>query len=272
MQAEPSQGEQISDAHRISFTCNICGQKNSKQRDRFHREIVDCEGCGSTPRFRGLALAISRRLCGEKHTFGQLLPRNDLRGISMSDWPPLVDALGAKFHHTNTYYHQEPLLDIMSCSALPYGNLDYVICSEVFEHVVPPLEQGFSNLRRLLSKNGLLIFSTPYTAASETTEHYPGMRDFRLVQFDEEWVVVAKNAAGEIDTYRKPIFHGGPGTVLEMRVWGRDHLFGSLRAAGFAQIEELEFDEANGYFWPIIVERPEIGAPSLNKIITARAS
>jgi SAM-dependent methyltransferase len=253
-----------------AFFCNICGQKNTQNASTQHREIPDCAGCGSTPRFRGLAFALCENLFGSPVRLDALPKHKNIKGIGMSDWEPMVALLNEKFDHTNTFYHTEPRYDVMRDDPPIFRNLDYVICSEVFEHVLAPLEVGFQNLRRVLKPGGSLIFSTPYTSAPETSEHFPGMSGFTLEKVDDEWVLHAEHDDGSIRDYDGLIFHGGPGTVLEMRVWSEQHLFGLLKRAGFSEIRAVPFSQSVGYCWPIVVERPEIGYPSLNYIITAR--
>jgi 2-polyprenyl-3-methyl-5-hydroxy-6-metoxy-1,4-benzoquinol methylase len=46
-------------------------------------------------------------------------------------------------------------------------------CSDVLEHVVPPVENAFCGLSDLLKPNGVLIFSVPYILDGEYNEFYP---------------------------------------------------------------------------------------------------
>lgn len=254
----------------ITFTCNLCGTINTRGAASFHREIPDCAGCGSTPRFRGLALALSEELFGQALAVSKWPNTKQIMGMGMSDWEPLSALLQDKFSHTNTFFHTEPQFDVMAGDPSLEGKFDYVICSEVFEHVVPPLERGVRNLRKLLKPGGRLIFSTPFTAAPTTTEHFPGMRDFRLCEFDGTWVLVAKDSEGHFKAYDNLIFHGGPGTVVEMRVFGDPQITQLIRDAGFSRVRVWNQPNLTfGYYWPSLTERPEIGYTSLNYIISA---
>lgn len=265
-----STGELQQMHERIRFTCNICGSTSENETNRFHRELPDCHYCGSTPRFRGLALALCESLFGRPVLLIDAINAKNLHGLGMSDWPVLVALLDEKFSHTNTFFHTEPRYDVMKDEPSIYRNLDYVICSEVFEHVLAPLERGFKNLRRMLRPGGSLIFSTPYTSAPETLEHFPGMRKFTLQEVEGVWELRAK-IGWRTRVYRGLIFHGGPGTVLEMRVWSKEHLFSLLNNAGFTDVRAAPFNPSVGYCWPLNIERPEIGHLSLNYIISAKA-
>src|SRR5690606_14634431 len=119
---------------KVSFSCNICGEKNQHKASLQHRESPDCLGCGSTPRFRGLALALCEGLFGVQVYLTDILSHKELRGIGMSDWVGLVALLKQKFSHTDTLFHAAPRYDVMKDDPLIYRDLDYVICSEVFEH------------------------------------------------------------------------------------------------------------------------------------------
>lgn len=256
----------------IIFTCNICGMQNREAARQFHREIPNCRSCGSTPRFRGIVHALSLGLAGKSRTLPNFPAAPHLRGVGMSEWEGYAHVLGKKFSFTNTYFHQEPRLDITSDDWRHYTDLDFLICSEVFEHVLQPLEVGFVNMRRMLKKGGTLVFSAPFTSAPLTTEHFPGMTEFATLQMNGRWLVISRKADGCYDVYDKGVvFHGGPGTVLEMRIFSQNDLISQLRAAGF-EVEILSQPAPGiGYYWPSVMERPEIGYPGLNYIMLCRA-
>jgi 2-polyprenyl-3-methyl-5-hydroxy-6-metoxy-1,4-benzoquinol methylase len=126
-----------------------------------------------------------------------------MKGIGMSEWDVYARILQHKFYFINTYYHQEPRLDITSDDWQRYSDLDFVICTEVFEHILQPLEVGFRNMRQMLKKNGVLVFSAPFTGAPQTTEHFPGMTNFVTCQVGDRWLVVSRKADGGYDVYGK---------------------------------------------------------------------
>ena len=56
-------------------------------------------------------------------------------------------------------------------------------------------------------------------------------------------------------------FHGGPGSVLEMRIFGEGNLFDLLNAAGFDSVKALPpCDEPIGYVWQDNVEHVLAGS------------
>jgi SAM-dependent methyltransferase len=256
----------------ISFACNICGAGNLQRAGEFHREFPNCRQCGSTPRFRGIVHALSLGLMRQSLPLKEFPTDRFVRGLGMSEWDGYASVLAQKFDFTNTFFHQEPRLDVLSDDWKNYQNLDFIICTEVFEHVLQPLDLGFRNLRRMLKKGGVLVFSVPFTSAPETTEHFPGMVNFALCQMDGQWVVVSRKADGSYEVYdQNIIFHGGPGTVLEMRMFGQDALLHQLGEAGFEPTVLSQAHMPIGYFWPTVTDRPELGYPGLHYIILCRA-
>lgn len=256
----------------IQFTCNICETANSHLAGEFHRELPNCAGCGSSPRFRGIIHALAIGLTGGPAPLGTVPPNPAVRGLGMSEWEGYAGALEAKFDFINTFYHQEPRLDVTSDDWEKYTDLDFMICTEVFEHVLQPLEVGFSNMRKMLKKGGFLVFSAPFTSAPETTEHFPGMVDFATCQIGDKWLVVSEKADGSHEVYSENVvFHGGPGTVLEMRIFGHQVLLEQLRTAGFeVEVFSTSVPEI-GYYWPKVIDRPEIGYPAEHYILLCRA-
>ncbi len=259
--------------HQISFACNICGRSNTQAAGTFHREAPNCSGCGSTPRFRGIIHALSLGLMKQSLPLKQFTSDPHVKGIGMSEWEGYARVLSEKFDFTNTFFHQEPFLDVVSQTHWQnYQGSDFLICTEVFEHVLQPLEPGFTNMRKMLKTGGHLVFSTPFGDAPKTIEHFPGMVDFATCQMGEDWLVVSKKNDGSYQVYDEHVvFHGGPGTVLEMRIFGRDELVKQLEEAGF---EVTVLDEAVpeiGYYWPSIVDRPEFGHIGEHYILLCKA-
>jgi SAM-dependent methyltransferase len=254
----------------ITFKCNICGQENSLYFKQFHREAPSCSKCRSNPRFRGTMHALSVALFGKSITLVDFPNRKDIKGIGMSDWEVYSNILVEKFDFQNTYYHTAPKLDLKSDDWKNFTNCDFVLCTEVMEHVVAPLEDVLINVRRMLKPNGALIFTAPYTNRVETKEHFPGLFKFHPVEIDGQWVVLNKNVDGTYTVFDKDIcFHGGPGTVLEMRVFSERDLKSLLGNAGFRFKEYHEAICEIGYVWPSYEERAGDGI-GLNYIFEAR--
>ncbi len=115
---------------------------------------------------------------------------------------------------------------------------DFVISSEVFEHVPPPVERAFENVARLLKPSGVLIMTVPYSLESSMREHYPELHEFGFATVSGEQVLVNRNQAGEIRVFEHPVFHrSGNDTSLEVREFSETDLVALLRGAGFRDVK-----------------------------------
>jgi len=99
------------------------------------------------------------------HTFEQALNSltvgGRLVGVGMSDWEGYANRLEKKLSYVNTYYHKAPLLDITAVDPSLSNLYDFIIATEVFEHISPPISRAFENVHRLLKPGGVFIFSVP---------------------------------------------------------------------------------------------------------------
>lgn len=138
--------------------------------------------------------------------------------------------------YQNYHYHQEPRLDITKVPSSLHATADIISCSEVLEHVAPPVNLAFNGLRNLLKSDGMLIVSVPHTdALGEHVEHFPVMRSFEIQQGSEVYL------SGELMDGRKVIFknltfHGGVGSTLEFRIFSQNSLLKELECAGFTSV------------------------------------
>ena len=134
-------------------------------------------------RLRSLIALLSREIFGIELALPDFPVLKGIRGIGMSDPPELAQRLAEKFEYTNTFYHQEPRLDIADPSPehlLQHtGRYDFILSSEVLEHVSPPVERAFVNLNRMLKPDGLLLLTVPYRIDGRTAEHFPGTARIR---------------------------------------------------------------------------------------------
>lgn len=222
------------------FTCNICGARTTVPRSLvLEREARSCDGCGSNRRFRTIVHGLSLGLFGTSMPLTAFPVRPDIVGVGMSDDPLYAAPLAEKLSYTNTFYDTSPQLDITAPDRGRFRPLDFIIASDVFEHVAPPVEVAFRNARSMLKRGGTMVFSVPYIL-EETTEHFPNLHDFALEKEDDRFVLVNRTVAGAIERHENLVFHGGPGSTLEMRLFGLRHLYRLFRASGFTEPRILD--------------------------------
>jgi SAM-dependent methyltransferase len=236
----------------LQFRCNICSTVNEVRFSEIHRELTACSGCNSNARFRGVVKAIQRFILSDSVApLRQEGEKKTISGIGMSDSLSYATELERIFNYRNTFYHMEPYLDVTNAtSAASYRDLDFVISSEVLEHVRAPVTASLKNIFDILKPGGALILTVPYLEGYETIEHYPHLNEFEIVKTGTSYSVVNKRPDDAVEYLVNPRFHGGPGAVLEMRVFGEGDLFSMLRYVGFGEIHDLPpTDREIGYFW-----------------------
>ena len=225
-------GSRGTDEMTVKFQCNICAKRNTVSREKIGRETSSCSRCGSTVRMRSIVHLLSLEIFGKSMTIADMPPRTELVGIGMSDWLPYADRLSNVFSYTNTFYDTEPNLDITDPDPTLFGSLDFLISSDVFEHVAPPIAVAFENARKLLKPGGVFIFSVPYSLGA-TAEHYPELYKYEIVGSGDSSVLTNTTRSGECQEFSDLVFHGGRGATLEMRVFGKDQLVDQFIKAGF---------------------------------------
>lgn len=255
-----------------TFTCSVCGATGSYAAAQAHRELMACAACGANARFRAIACAFHQGATGRSGRLDTMPARKELRGIGISDSQVYADVLSAKTSYTNTYFHTEPLLNIEDRAGFGrYGRLDFIICSDVIEHTLKPVGFVIDNLFDALAPGGFLVLSAPTYEMDTTVERYPSLQGFEVRPTGDSFIVDYATAFGTTGRDLAPIFHGGPGQVLEMRALGHAALLRELRAAGF-RVEPL--DEAHlracGAAWPSMVERRDIPFPMNGGVLLAR--
>lgn len=245
----------------MNFTCNICGAVNAGVEPS-GREGALCASCGSSMRHRCLMAVLTREIFGVALSLDHMPVLKSLRGLGLSDTEVYARVLTDRFSYRNTYLDREPILDIADPGTQDAGTLDFLLASEVFEHVRPPVEQALRNALELLRPDGVLVMTVPYELAGETREHYPELCDYGIASLRSGHVLVNRTSAGELQVFSDLVFHGGAGSTLELRCFSEPGLRKVLADAGFAWVcfhpeDYPEFGVAHQEAWslPLVARR-----------------
>jgi len=248
------------------YICNLTRKTFYVEEKDKHREGVSI--FGSNSRIRALVYVMTRTLFGKCQILCNIAPNKNIKGIGMSDGHTLALKLTEKFNYKNTFYHKEPFLDIYNLEHIKiFNNLDFIISSDVFEHIspYPDLQAAFNNLYKMLNSGGYLIFSVPFIY-DNYYEHFPTLYDYSINynKETEKYYIKNKTIDGKeeiLDKGKTPsgetsdlCFHGGPGSTLEMRIFSQDVLIKHLKDAGFQEItfydpNEIIDMQKYGIFW-----------------------
>jgi len=192
-----------------------------------------------------------------------------VRGMGMSDPPELAQRLAEKFDYINTFYHQEPRLDVVNPQPDQLGRYDFIVSSEVMEHVPQPVERAFANLNRMLKPDGLLLLTVPYRIDGRTAEHFPELHEYALAAPGGRTVLVNRRRDGSLEVFDNLSFHGGDGSTLEMRVFTETSLKEILAGAGFPRthiasenIPEFGVDHSETWSLPIVGRKGNFQPPA----------
>ena len=225
----------------LYFRCNVCGSPCVAKVGELKRETPSCPICGSTVRRRAIIHVLSMELFGKSISLTDFPIRWDIIGIGMSDWIGYAAILEKKLGYTNTYYHQEPKLDITVIDSSLEGTLDFIISTDVFEHISPPVSMAFQNARRLLKQTGVLIFSVPYTRDGRTEEHFPELYKYEIMQRGDSYTLRNVTKEGGEQVFDNLTFHSGFderfGVTLEMRIFSESSLMEEFEKAGFKKVK-----------------------------------
>jgi SAM-dependent methyltransferase len=241
----------VAPAGRTRFRCNICGSRCVVPAASLTREQPSCGYCGSSVRQRAIVRLLSLELFGRGMALPDFPSRPDLVGIDMSGAANYAEGLAHKLGFTNTFLHKAPRLDITAPDPQWLGRCDFVISSDVFEHVAPPVGRAFDGALRLLKPGGVFVFTVPYARTGDTIEHFPELHDYRIEERDGRRILVNTTADRRTQEFADLVFHGGEGETLEMRVFSEAGVSGELQRAGFTGIRiHGEPCAESGIAWP----------------------
>jgi SAM-dependent methyltransferase len=251
------------------FTCNICGAECERPATPPGREVPGCSVCGSTVRLRSLIALLSREMFGVDLALPDFPVLKGVRAVGMSDPPELAQRLAEKFDYINTFYHQEPRLDIVHPQPDQLSRYDFILSSEVMEHVPQPVERAFVNLNRLLKPDGLLLLTVPYKIGGHTAEHFPDLHEYALAAPGGRTVLVNRRLDGSLEVFENLSFHGGDGSTLEMRVFTEAALKEILAGSGFAYVDiasenvpEFGVDHSETWSLPMVGRKGSFQPPA----------
>ena len=237
-------------AGQLSFICDICGHAAEAPLEQVaERETITC-ACGSTLRFRAVTAALQERLFGKIQPLAQIPRHKEIKGLGMSETGVYCHLLKQKFEYVNTFLDRPPMLDIMDPAPEDLERFDFVICSDVMEHVPQPVALAFANLRRLLRPGGTLVFTVPYSFGDGVHEHFPDLCSYELRGTGADTYLVNTNSDGEETIYRDLHFHGGHGSTLEMRLFS---LGGVIELLGEAGFRETKIHDGHLPYWGVVI-------------------
>jgi tRNA (mo5U34)-methyltransferase len=223
----------------VAFQCNICGAPCTSQLSGLEREARTCNACGSTVRWRAVVYLLSLELLGRGVPLPEFPENPNVRGVGLSDWEGYAIPLAEKLGYTNTFYHQEPYPNITADAPLLEGVNDFVIASDVFEHLPPPVDVAFRNVAKLLKSDGFIVFTAPYGLDAETIEYFPELWKYDLSERGGSSVLRNVTRDGRVQEFTDLVFHGGGGSTLEMRIFSEEAIIRELRGAGFGNVQVL---------------------------------
>lgn len=218
----------------ISFTCNICGRENSVETLR--QEESSCAGCGSNVRLRALIYLLSMELFGQALLLPDFPHLPAIRGLGLSDQFSYSLPLAGKFDYTNTYYDREPRLDITAPHPERHETCDFILSSDVFEHIAIPVERAFEEACRLLKPHGVLCLTVPSSLEEQTAERFPNLHEYAVTALGDSLVLINRGKDGALEIHDNLQFHGGVGATLEMRLFSQKDLERKLLGAGFERV------------------------------------
>jgi SAM-dependent methyltransferase len=227
------------------FFCNSCLVVRRAAVTLDLREGLVCPSCCLNSRQRAILFAAQRT--AKKGFFR----KKNLSIVGISDGAPIESAFSVRFGkiYKNFEFHTEPFLDITNVNDILESSADVVICSEVLEHVQPPINLAFNGLYKLLKSGGWLILSVPHRGATSAhEEHFPVMTNSEIITVPIQ-MLRGIDVEGNEREFTELVFHGGAGATLEYRVFSERSLRDNLENSGFKNIQSQSDVRLIGCVW-----------------------
>jgi SAM-dependent methyltransferase len=217
---------------------------------------------------RGMLYALSMSLFGAPLRLPDFPTLKSIRGLGMSDDEQYAGQLASKFDYRNTYFDRAPFFDVAQTVEEQIGEYDFILCADVLEHVTPPMEAALGNILKLLKPHGFLLLTTPYSIEPDSLEHFPNLHEYSVITLGGRPVLVNRTPEGQLEAHDNLVFHGGPGSTLELRELNETTLLQRLSEAGFAhtrivadRYEPFGIVHAESWSLPVIAARQEFVLP-----------
>jgi SAM-dependent methyltransferase len=163
-----------------------------------------------------------------------------VQAIGLSDFSSYAQLLADKFSYTNTFFHREPNLDLSKQHPEKYEKYDFILASGVLEHIAPPIERALEEAFKLLKPSGFLVVTVPSSLDEHTVEHFPDLHRYTVLRIAGHNVLINRTRKGRVEIRTDLIFHEGPGSTLEMRLFSRKDLVRKLQSVGFTEVDFLD--------------------------------
>ena len=225
------------------WQCILCGAQHGKIPEAASREGMGCDVCGSTWRTRAVTLSVMTGLGIDPVPMSEIASDWSRIGVGFDDHPSIFSTFPTKWDFVNSRLHRFPVLDLLNLADETVEAFEFALCSDVLEHVQPPYRCALEGLLTILKPGGFAVVSVPISGVTEVVEHYPGLRSFKTL---EDGTVEWTDSMGIRHHERNPVFHGGDGLTLELRIFSANEMMSGLTEVGFGSVMEL-------------VPRPDLG-------------
>lgn len=194
-----------------------------------------CIACGATWRDRVVLGAVLIGLEIGLFPLPALSPDWSRTGVGIADAQTIAAPLASRFDYVNGHLHRYPHLDVRSVPEALVGTAEFVVCSEVLEHVEPPVQPALDGLARLLRPGGFAVITVPDVGLKPPGEHYPDLVEWSV---RDDHSIDWRDSTGKSAHDPDPEWHGGAGLTLAFRRWTADELDAAILAAGLTAVDE----------------------------------